>query len=588
MSDNSLTEVRYSRGAVYARLLGYTKRYSWAFFIAVIGMCIAAFANGFFVQQVEPLVEKVFAQRDPDALFWVPFLIFSAVAGRALGTVISTYGMDYVAMSVIRDIRQDLFERYLVTPSIKHDTSASGEALSKVIYNVGLLSYSSAQAIATVIGEGLTAIYLVYLMLSISTPLVLVFFAVVPIMFIFVSIGNRAVRKYSERIQNSVGNVAQSVSEVITAHRVMKVFGGQPLERGRFAEINAYNRRQELKLAVVKSLVSPFVQFLVGLTLALIVYIAASGWISEPLTAGKFMAFFLAMAGLFAPLRSLTKVNLEIQRGVIAAQSVFEVLDADAEKDTGTRALEQAKGRIVFNNVSFQYNDDGQTALKNINLEIEAGTTVALVGQSGSGKSTLVSLLPRFYDVSNGEILLDGEPITEYPLADLRRQISYVGQDLKLFDDTLRYNIAYGELANLPEEQIISAATSAHAMEFIENMPQGLDSLAGESGGLLSGGQRQRIAIARAMLKNSPILILDEATSALDTQSERLIQSALDDLVKNRTTLVIAHRLSTIEKADKIVVMEQGKIVEHGTHQELLEKKGAYASLHRLQFGSAD
>lgn len=577
-------QLNYSRTAIYMRLLRYSKRYALVFFIAVLGMCLAAFSNGFFVQQVEPLVAKVFTERDPESVIWVPFLIFVAVSGRAFGTVISTYGMDYVAMSVIRDIRQQLFDKYLTTPSIKHDHSASAEELSKVIYNVGLLSYSSAAAVAVVIGDGLTALYLIYLMLSLSAPLVLVFFAIVPIMFIFVALGNRAFRKYSERIQSSVGDVAQSVSEVIAAHRLMKVFGGSHTERQRFAKINAYNRMQELKLSAVKSLVSPFVQFIVGFTLAFIVYVAASGWLIEPLTAGKFMAFFMAMAGLFAPLRSLTKVNLEIQRGVVAAQSVFEVLDGASETDNGSKSIDRAIGAIEFKQLSFKYQKDADYALFNINLHIEPNSTVALVGQSGSGKSTLVSLLPRFYELEEGQIYLDKLPLSDYKLADLRRQISYVGQDLKLFDDTLRYNIAYGELNSASDAEIIAAATAANAMEFIQKMPRGLDTAVGEGGTLLSGGQRQRIAIARAILKDAPILILDEATSALDSQSERLIQDALDNLLKNRTTLVIAHRLSTIENADKIVVMAQGKIVEQGSHGKLLAANGVYANLHKLQF----
>lgn len=577
----------YTAKAVYVRLLRYAKPYKWVFVIAILGMFLAAAANGFFVKQVEPLIEKVFVAEDKQAMIWVPLLIFLAVTGRAIGAVIGSYGMDYVAMSIIRDIRQQLFNKYLSVPSSVHDQSASGDALGKVIYNVGLLSYSSSKAITVLVGETLTAVYLLVLMMTMSLKLVLVFFALVPIMAFFVRISNKAVRRYSERIQNSMGDVAQSVNEILSAHRVMKVFGGQQAESHRFGNINGYNRTQELKLAAIRSVVSPLVQIMLGITLGLIVYVAASDAFGERMTAGQFMAFFLAMAGLFSPLRSLTKVNLEIQRGITAAQSVFEVLDAESEINQGDLHIDHAKGDIEFKYASFAYNENDGDALKGINLKIKAGQTVAFVGQSGSGKTTLVSLLPRFYDVTSGEITLDGHNIQDYTLEDLRRQISYVGQDLRLFDDTIANNIAYGELKNKDAQAIRKAADSARATEFIEAMPEGFNALVGEGGTLLSGGQRQRVAIARALLKDSPILILDEATSALDTESERHIQSALNELVKNRTTLVIAHRLSTIENADLIVVMNQGEIIEQGSHTELIAKQGSYAKLHAMQFGQA-
>ena len=579
MSDNS-----YSTKAVYFRLLSYSKNYRLVFYIAILGMVVTAAANAFFVKQVEPLVEQVFTLRDPDSLIRVPLLIALAIGIRALGGIVGNYGMDYVAMSVIRDIREQLFSKYLNVPSSLHDNSASGDALAKVTYNVGLLSYTSSRSITILVREGLTAIGLLYIMCTVSLKLIGVFLAIFPIMFLLVGIGNKAVRRYSKRIQDSVGDVAQVVGEIISAHRIIKVFGGHETEEKRFGEVNRYNRRQELKLALVRSLVSPFVQVLVGLSLGLIVYVAASGVLGKPMKAGEFMTFFFAFAGLFAPLRSLTKVNLEIQRGVAAAQSVFEVIDSESEMDQGSATLARAQGNIDLKNLSFSYQGAETAALQGVNLSVKAGQTVAFVGQSGSGKTTLVSLLPRFYDTSEGQIELDGRNINEYTLSDLRRQISYVGQDLKLFDDTVRNNIAYGELADADEDRVRQAAISARALEFIEAMPNGFNSLVGESGTLLSGGQRQRIAIARALLKDSPILILDEATSALDTESERHIQAALDELVQNRTTLVIAHRLSTIENADLIVVMDQGKIVEQGSHGELLAKGGAYAQLHSLQF----
>ncbi len=577
-------ERAYNGMAVYGRLLGYSKKYRLVFYIGIVGMMLAAVANGFFVQQVEPLVEEVFTLQSEEALWRVPLLIFIAVVLRALGTIVGTYGMAYVAKSVIRDLRQAIFVKYLVLPGTAHAATRSGESLAKVTFNIGLLSSTAARSVTILIREGLTAIALIYVMCTLSVKLVLVFLAVFPVMFLLVGLGNRSVRRYSKRIQDSMGDIAQGVGEIISAEQLIKVFGGQTQEERRFRKVSDYSRRQELKLAVVKSLVSPFVQVLVGLTLALIVYVAASGlFLDEPMNAGEFMAFFFAFGALFAPLRSLTKVNLEIQQGIAAAQSVFAVLDAEAEQDEGTVALERAQGRLDFVAVCFAYAGAQRRALEQVTLNIQPGQTIALVGQSGSGKSTLANLVPRFYDVSEGSIKLDGVDIRDYHLADLRRQIAYVGQNPTLFDDSIYNNIAYGELAEKPAEAVHQAASLAHALEFIQDKPEGFDALVGENGMQLSGGQRQRIAIARALLKDAPILILDEATSALDAESERHIQTALDNLMQNRTTLIIAHRLSTIENADVIVVLEQGRIIEQGSHAELLNKQGAYAQLQQLQ-----
>ena len=576
-------ERRYTPGAVYLRLLSYTKRYRLVFYVAMVGMAISAAANALFVQQIEPLVEDVFVNRDAHALWFVPTMIFAMVAMRAFGTILGDYGMAYVAQSIMRDLRAELFDKYLSVPAAIHDNESSGNALAKVIYNVTQLSRAASRAVSIIFREGLTAIGLLYVMVSVSPKLALVFFGAVPLMFIFVAAGNKAVRRYSRRIQDSMGGVARVVGEVVGAHRTVKIFGGERAEQRRFGSVNQYNRRQELKLGLVNSMVSPCVQILVGASLGMIVYVAASDWLGTPLTAGAFMTFFFATGGLFAPLRSLTKVNMDIQKGVTAAQAVFEVLDNDSEIDQGEIPLERARGQIEFRHVSFAY-AGGEPVLHDINLQIEPGQKVALVGQSGSGKTTLVSLLPRFYDISEGSIKVDGQPIDAYALKDLRRQISYVGQDLTLFDDSLRNNIAYGELSDCSDEVLEEAVQSAHADVFINKMPQGLDSSVGERGGKLSGGQRQRVAIARALLKDAPILILDEATSALDSQSEQHIQAALEALVENRTTLIIAHRLSTIEHADVIVVMEDGKIIESGSHSELLASEGAYAKLYRTQF----
>lgn len=579
-----MQENRYTPGAVYRRLLGYSKQYWWVFAIASIGMIAAATANGLFVRQVEPLVEEVFTQRNPEAMVWVPLMILGLVALRGIGSFIGDYGVAYVAQSVIRDLRRDLFAQYLRIPISEHEKTTSGESLSKATYNVGQVSKAASKAIAIIIQEGLTAIALLVVMVSYSWKLTMFFFVIVPVLFLLIGIANKYIRRYSRRIQSSVGGVAHIVGEVIEAGRVVKVFGGETVESRRFDQVNRYNRRQKLKLALVKNLLSPIVQMLVGITLALVVYIAASGILGEPMTGGEFMAFFVATGGLFAPLKALTKVNAEIQTGVAASQSIFEVLDSSPEIDEGSRLLERAEGEIDFKSVRFCYQPDAESVLRGVSFNVPAGKTIALVGASGSGKTTLVSLLPRFYDVTEGGICLDGVPIQEYRLNDLRRQISYVGQDVRLFEDTVRNNIAYGELADASDEAVLEAARKAYADEFIQQLPDGYNTKLGAGGVQLSGGQRQRISIARALLKDSPVLILDEATSALDTESERHIQDALDQLIRNRTTLVIAHRLSTVENADRIVVMDQGNVIEQGTHSELIAKGGAYANLHAMQF----
>ncbi|HXE67032.1 MAG TPA: lipid A export permease/ATP-binding protein MsbA, partial [Rhodanobacteraceae bacterium] len=497
-------------------------------------------------------------------------------------------GSAYVGRSVVQDMRRRIFDKYLRMPTTFFDRESSGQQISRITYTSEQVAQATTDSAKIAIVDGLTVAGLVAMMLWTSWLLTLALLVMVPSIGILVTYVSRRYRRINTTIQDVVGRVTGVVEEVVGAHREVKVFGGQEYEAKRFDDVTDRTRKLNIKVAATNGLSTAFVQLAAAIALALIVFFATRPFMAHRgLTAGGFMRLFMCMGGILPSLKRLTTVQSNIQRGLAAAQELFGIIDAPVERDDGTRVIERCRGDIEFRNVHLTYAGASSAALRGISLDCPSGSITALVGRSGSGKSSLASLIPRFYEPTSGEVLLDGHPLGEYSLRSLRAQIAWVGQDVVLFDDTIAKNIAYGALANAGESEIIAAAEAANAMEFIRELPNGIHSRVGEGGTLLSGGQRQRIAVARALLKDAPILVLDEATSALDTESERLIQDALSRLMKNRTTIVIAHRLSTVEHADQIVVLDQGHVVERGTHAELLARGGKYAALHHLQFRDA-
>ena len=573
--------------AAYRRLLTYVKPYSAGFVGAIIGLVVVAATEPGFAALMQPMLDGSFVNKDPVAIKLVPIMLIGIFIIRGIGVFVSTYFMTWVGRNIIRDIRAQLFDHLLNLPTQYYDNNSSGQLTTRLIYHVEQVAQAASEAVTVIIRDSLTIIGLLAMMFYLNWMLSLTFLLVGPIISIIVVVVSKRFRRYSRRIQSSMGDVTHVSQEAIDGHRVIKIFGGQQYESAHFAEVNEYNRRQNLKMAVTQAANVPISQLVAACALSLIVYLATMESILGQVTVGTFMAFISAMMLLLAPLKRLINVNVTLQKGIAASQSIFGFLDQPKEVDTGTRPTGRVEGDVSFQGVDFAYEGQENSALHDINLDIKAGSSVAFVGRSGSGKTTLVSLLPRFYDYSIGSITIDGTDIRDMTLASLRSNIALVSQQVVLFNDTIAKNIAYGSLAGATREQIVQAAQAAHAMEFIEKMPQGLDTVVGENGVLLSGGQRQRLAIARAILKNAPLLILDEATSALDTESERHIQAAMEELMQNRTTLVIAHRLSTIENVDNIVVLHEGRIIETGQHADLLAKGGQYANLYRMQFSDS-
>ncbi|UCE89316.1 MAG: lipid A export permease/ATP-binding protein MsbA [Pseudomonadota bacterium] len=570
--------------AIYRRLLRHVLPFWKVFALAVLGMAIFAASDGGFAAVIKPMLDDSFIAQDPVAIKWVPLMIIGIFFLRVVAGFLSGFGMAWVARHVIRDLRGKMFRQMLTLPVSYYDTASSGTLIAKVLYDVEQLASASSNVITILIRDSLSILVLLGLMAWMSLWLTLVFVVLTPVVVVLILLVSRRFRKLARRIQNSMGNVSDITEEVIGGNRVIKIFGGQAYEEGKFAEINQYNLRQQLKFAAVNAFSTPFVQLLVACAFAVIVYLATVPGVREAITPGTFGSFIAAMVLLTQPVRRLTAINANLQQGIAAAISVFDFIDQPQERDTGSETMGRARGEVRFENVTFTYDTVKGNVLEDIDLEIAPGETVAFVGKSGTGKSTLVSLLPRFYEIPVGRITLDGRDIRNLTLQSLRQQVALVSQQVTLFNDTIAHNIAYGALEETTREDVERAARAAHAMEFIERLPEGLETIVGENGVMLSGGQRQRVAIARALLKDAPILILDEATSALDTESERHIQAALETLISNRTTLVIAHRLSTIESADKIVVLDRGRIVEAGRHDELLARGGTYAGLHQLQF----
>jgi len=566
--------------------LGYVKPHWRAFALAVVGFVIYAASSTALAEMMKRLIDGI-QNPDADFRFFLPLFVVLMFASRGLGTFLSTYFMAYVGRYVIHTLRCDVFAHLLHLPGRFFDQHSSGHLVSRVTYHVEQVAGAATNAVTIILREGLFVVGLVGYLFWTNWMLTLLFLGVTPIIAGVVSYVSKRFRRISKRIQHSMGDVTHVASEALSGYRVVRTHGAEAYEKQRFERVSEENRRQSMKEAMTRAVSSPVVLMLVAISMALLVWLAMAPSLMENMTPGEFVAFITAAALMIKPVRQLTEINSEIQKGIAAASELFGLLDLTPEQDEGSLIPSKLTGNVVIENVSFRYGDDQPSVLHNVNLNVAPGELVAIVGRSGSGKSTLVSLLPRFYCPSEGQILIDGVNADEYALGPLRQNIALVSQQVTLFNASIADNIAYG-VADPDPAAIKAAAEAAYASEFIEKLPESYATVVGENGVMLSGGQRQRLAIARAIFKDAPILILDEATSALDTESERYIQKALEHVCKGRTTLVIAHRLSTIERADRILVMDQGRIIEQGTHQALLEKGGAYAALHQLQFQESE
>ena len=570
---------------VFKRFSHYLTDYKMAFVAATIGMIGYSLIDAYVISLLQPIIDGSKNGWDYEYLRLAAYFVVPVFILRGLCNFMGTYTLSWIGAQVVMRMRQQLFHQYMHFPVSFHDHNASGKLIAKVIYDTEQVAAAAGTAFLTLIREGALVVGLLFWMFYHSWQLSLVFVLIGPVVAIIVSFVSKRFRIVSKNIQQAMGNLTSAVEQVIKGHKVVLMFGGQNLEERRFREKNNHNRQQNMKLVIARILSVSSVQVIASIALAVVLYISSTPNLIENLTPGTFITVVVAMTMLLKPLKQLTTINSEFQKGMTACSSIFEILDQQIEDDEGQLSLQHAKGKLEFKNVSFTYPGKETPALVDVSFKVEPGKTFALVGRSGSGKSTISSLLTRFYNCQQGQVLLDDLPLQKIKLKDLRRQFALVSQNVTLFNDTIANNIAYGSEDRVSREQIIAAAKTAHVLEFVELLPQGLDTMIGENGLMLSGGQRQRLAIARAVLLDAPVLILDEATSALDTESERLIQDALEQLQQNRSSIVVAHRLSTIENADQILVIDKGCLLEQGDHQSLLDQDGAYAQLHKLQFG---
>lgn len=564
---------------VYKRLLKRAFPYWYAFLGGVFGYVIYGATHPLSVKLLELIVDSIEKPRT-NLHNLLPLGIIVIFIVRGLGTLMGSYGMAYVSKKVVHELRVDMFAKLIRFPMAYYAVTSPGHLVSRITFNVDQVANATTNSITVLIREGIVVISLLAYLLYQNWRLTLVFLIVLPPVSLIVSVVSKRFRKLGRSIQNSMGDVTQVSSEVINAYQEVRVYGATAYEDKRFEKASANNRKQAMKYALTNAVSTPVIQLMVAIALSLIVWLALNPTYMGEVTPGQFIAFVMAASLMDKPIRELTKINGPIQVGIAAAHSIFHLLDEPSQEDTGVKTIEACQGNVSFRQVNFAYADDLPCVLKNINFEARSGQTIAIVGRSGGGKSTLVSLIPRFYDVKEGEILLDGINIKELTLENLRQQIALVSQKVTLFNNSIYHNIAYGDLQNATPESVKLAAKMAYADEFIQKLENGYDTQVGQDGIQLSGGQRQRIAIARALLKNAPIIIMDEATSALDNESETMIQKALEGIRGNKTLIVIAHRLSTIENADKILVVDDGCIVEAGNHAELLQANGFYARLH--------
>ncbi|MCG9638341.1 lipid A ABC transporter ATP-binding protein/permease MsbA [Vibrio sp. Isolate34] len=578
------TQTDETTWVTFKRLWTYIRLYKAGLGVAVIALIINAVSDTYMISLLKPLLDEGFGNAESDFLRTLPIIIFAMMFIRGVSGFVSTYCLSWVSGNVVMEIRRKIFSHFMHMPVSFFDKEQTGALLSRITYDSEQVSAATSKALVSIVREGASIIGLLTLMFWNSWQLSLVLFAVAPLVAWAISIVSKRFRKISKNMQTSMGHVASSAEQMLKGHKVVLTYGGQDLEKHRFDKVSNQMRQQSMKLITAQAAANPIIQMIASVAIVVVLFLASVDSIKAELTPGTFTVVFSAMFGLLRPLKALTNVTSEFQRGMAASTTLFGLMDLDTEQNKGTLKPETVTGEVAVKDVTFTYDGAEKPALDKVSFNIPKGKTVALVGRSGSGKSTIANLFTRFYDVDSGSIELDGHDIRDYELRNLREHFALVSQNVHLFNDTVANNIAYAAEEQYTREQIEHAAKLAHASEFIEGMENGIDTVVGENGASLSGGQRQRIAIARALLRDAPVLILDEATSALDTESERAIQSALEELQKDKTVLVIAHRLSTIEQADEILVVDDGQIVERGAHAELIEHDGAYAQLHRIQF----